>query len=410
MSRHVAHTFTAKHGDHDRSAGSRTFWIVVAAILVISVAVTLLFALKLQREREVWEMNPPRFIMPLDHPAELAVAGDVDGALADIEQRMDVLRGIVEDSDVSFGKLGLYRDWDDPETMITVIDIEMLLVFDCLIRSQFLPATANAQSCNWASRNIFDYRMERGLYDFTRAFVLDAKGRDAAFVTALYLESGTAIADVITGWGVYYDDPERRELAARVLDFARARAARLAIIEDDLNATLWPANTYNPWCLARRDEICPGGVATYRAIAAYLDGDDRAAIDHALAALEGAQPWVYQSPYEHPLLWLLAASRRSGIGIDREPLRPLIDAALSHWPIDARLALAVMIDEDDGSADNDEPAWSLCTTPGCLYFATSSLADAGDTERASAMIDTGRELCEDVRSIPCAALRDATQP
>ena len=38
---------------------SRNFWIIVAAILVISVGVTLLFALKLQREREVWEMNPP---------------------------------------------------------------------------------------------------------------------------------------------------------------------------------------------------------------------------------------------------------------------------------------------------------------------------------------------------------------
>ncbi len=408
MSRHVAHTFTAKHGDHDRTARSRSFWIIVTLIVLVSVGVTLLFALKLQREREVWEMNPPGFIMPLDRPAELAVAGDVEGALAEIEQRMDVLRGIVEDSDESFRRLGLYRDWDDPQTVITLIDIEMLLVFDCLIRSQFLPATADALPCDWAGRNIFDYRMERGLYDITRAFVLDAKGRDPAFVAALYLESGTTIANVITGWGVYYDDPERRELAARLLDFARARAARLAIIGAGLDEALWPANTFNPWCLARHDEICPGGVATYRAIAAYLDGDDQNAIDNALAALEGAQPWVYQSPYEHPLLWLLAASRRSGIEVDRGLLRPLIDAALSHWPIDARLALAVFVEEDDASAQEGESAWSTCTTPGCHYFVAAYLAAAGEEERASAMRTAGRELCLGVRSIPCAALGDST--
>ena len=135
------------------------------------------------------------------------------------------------------------------------------------------------------------------------------------------------------------------------------------------------------------------------------------AIDHALAALEGAQPWVYQSPYEHPLLWLLAASRRSGIAIDHEPLQPLIDAALSHWPIDARLALAVMIDEDDDTpTDEDEPAWSICTTPGCLYFAASYLADAGNTERAAAMLTAGREMCLGNRSIPCAALRTFDDP
>ena len=396
-----------RHGDHDRVAKPRYFWIVIAAIVVITVGITLLFALKLQREHEVWEMNPPRFIVPLDHTAEKAVAGDVDGALADIEQRLNLLRGIVEDSDVSFRRLGLYRDWDLPDTVITVIDIEMLLVLDCLIRKAFMPAAADALFCDWAGRNVFDYRMERGLHNFTRAFLLEAKGRDPAFIAALYRDSGSTIAEVVTGWGIYDDDPARREIAARVLDFARARTARLIIIADGPDGELRDINTANPWCSSQRDEVCSGGVATYHAITAYLQDDDPAAINGAQQALKGAQPWVYPSPYEHPLLWLLAASRRSGIDVDREPLQLLIDAALSHWPIDARLALAVMIDGDSAPADDDEPAWSTCTTPGCLFFLTEYFTTIGDTARAETMRAEGLALCEDMQSIPCMALRRA---
>ncbi|MEM7119746.1 MAG: hypothetical protein AAF563_00635 [Pseudomonadota bacterium] len=405
MNRHVAHTFTAEHGDHDRTARSRSFWIVVTLILLVSMGVLALFALKLQSEYEVWKMDPSRFIVPLDRPADLAVAGNTVKALDMIEGHLDDIRDIVEGEGASYTQLGLHLDWEKPDTVITVVNAELLLILLCVVQFQDDMADPWSEGCQYAGRNAFGYRTDEGFHVLARAFFQEAEGRYPAEVARMYAEAGRILARGVAAAGTSEDDLARREVAARLLDFADARVMRMSLLWDGLNRQAWTVHTFNPYCMADRAGPCPGGVATYRAIAAYLAGDDQAAIDHALVALEGAQPWVYQSPYEHPLLWLLAASRRSGIEVDREPFRHLIDAALSHWPIDARLALAVLIEEDDASADEDETAWSTCTTPGCHYFVAAYLAAAGNAEQTSAMMTAGRELCLGVRSIPCAALR-----
>ena len=351
-------------------------------------------------------MDPMRFIIPLDRPAELAVAGDTAIAVEALKKHLSEIRDAVDSEDGGHARPGLYVDSDNPDTVITIVNVELMLILLCVIQFQDDLADPWEEGCQYAGRNSFGYRTDAGFHMLARAFFQEAEGRYPAEVARMYSEAGRVLAAGVVVSDSDNEHPMRREVAARLRDFTGARALRMSLLWDGLDDRAWIASTFNPYCLPERGEVCPGGIATYRAITAYLSGDDQAAVDHALAALEGAQPWVYQSPYEHPLLWLLAASLRSGINVDREPLQHLIDAALSHWPVDARLALAVMIDDNGEAAGDDEPSWSVCTTPGCHYFAAAHLTAAGEWERAAAMIATGRDLCLGVRSITCAALRE----
>ena len=181
------------------------------------------------------------------------------------------------------------------------------------------------------------------------------------------------------------------------------RAARLFLMEGDLDQPLLPENVGNNWCSDDLEEVCPGAMSTYRAIKLYLNGHNRDARTTALVALAGSQPWVYRSPYEHPLLWILAASRHAGDD-DNGDLQPLIDAGLIEWPDDARLTLEVMTGAIDAAGTND-PMWAACSTPGCRFFVTEYFDAAGNTAMADVMALAGLDLCDGVRSIPCTALR-----
>ena len=196
-------------------------------------------------------------------------AREVSRALTNIDQRLGQLRSIVGGDDASFAGLDQYLDWDEPDTVITAINVEMHFILECLITSELSPASADAENCDESGRNTFDGRIDGGIHGLARAFLLEAQGTDPIEVAELYAASGRATAQGIAGWG---SDRERREVAARVRDFASARAARLSIIWGGMDDMLWTVNTFNASCASGRDEVCPGGVETYRAIDFYLKG------------------------------------------------------------------------------------------------------------------------------------------
>ncbi len=94
----------------------------------------------------------------------------------------------------------------------------------------------------------------------------------------------------------------------------------------------------------------------------------------------------------------------NGDSVDRESLRPLIDAALSYWPNDARLALLAFIDPDDSYEVGDD-LLAVCSSAGCRYFLAQYFYGTDDVSAGDAMTTAGLELCDGVRSILCTALR-----
>ena len=92
-------------------------------------------------------------------------------------------------------------------------------------------------------------------------------------------------------------------------------------------------------------------------------------------------------------------------------MRPLIDAALSHWPNDARLALLAFVDPDDSyeiaddSYEIADDLLAVCSSAGCRYFLAQFFYGTDDVSAGDAMTAAGLDLCEGARSIPCTALR-----
>ena len=356
-------------------------------------------------ETDLVVLSPTHDLMPLDHPAALRGENDISDALADVRRRLHRLRGIVEAAGGSFEHLSGYRNWEQADTVILAINADILHAFECLAETEFGRVIAGTAPCDGAGSGAFDEPIERGLQGLARAFLLETRSRRPNEAADLFIQSGERAATGIAGEDTGSSDPVRRQVAARLLDFANARALRLGIAWDDLHEPLAPVDTHNPWCLAERDEICPGGVQTYLSIDAYLQGDDNRAVAAGLAALQGAQPWVSDSAYEHPLLWVLAAIRRLGDDVEMpDDLAAVIEAARDTWPSDALVALELFaLTKPPFDPGDDLPM--VCVTAGCRYFVAQYHYAAGDTAAGDAEVDAGLDLCGAVRSISCTALR-----
>jgi hypothetical protein len=230
--------------------------------------------------------------------------------------------------------------------------------------------------------------------------MMEAGGTDPEATARMYLNSGVLLANAIDGDNRARSFEQER-LAAQVNDFARARAMRLLIVMDTPSALSGVITGTSYWCWRVDDEACSGSLSTYDAIRHYLDGSYHEAVAAGLNALSRRQPWTYDSLYEHPLLWTLAAARRRGDADTADELRDLIDVALASWPEDARAALHALVEPED-TPDED-----ACTTAGCHYFMAETYDIARNGEGRDEMIAAGLELCDSVYSMPCTALRAA---
>ncbi|MEM7119745.1 MAG: hypothetical protein AAF563_00630 [Pseudomonadota bacterium] len=356
-------------------------------------------------ETDLVVLSPTHDLLPLDHPAALRGDDDITGALADVRRRIHRLRGIVEAAGGSFENLGGYRDWEQADTVILAINADILLAFECLAETEFGRVIAGTALCDGTGGGAFDEPIEQGLQGLARAFLLETRSRRPNEAADFFIESGERAAAGIVGEDAGSSDPERRQVAARLLDFANARAVRLGIVWNDHSRPTAPVDVHNPWCLAERNEVCPGGVQTYRSIDAYLQGDDNRAVAAGMTALQGAQPWVSDSAFEHPLLWVLAATRRLGGDVEMpDDLAGVIDAARDTWPSDALVALELFaLTKPPFDPGDDLPM--VCVTAGCRYFVAQYHYAAGDTAAGDAAVEAGLDLCRAVRSIPCTALR-----
>jgi hypothetical protein len=232
--------------------------------------------------------------------------------------------------------------------------------------------------------------------------MMEADGVDPDETADIYIKAGQQMTDALVGGA--YDDTNLRKLAALIDYFTKARASRVLFAAGNRDGLAQKVGSNSYWCRETEGEVCPGSLSTYSAIKLYLDRHYVEAGTTALSALERPQPWTTASPYEHPLLWLLAASARRGDADEVEAHGALIDSALAAWPEDARVALLLLV-EPDRRTDADTLA--ACTSAGCRYFLAQAHLIAGDREAGNGAIAEGLALCEDIRSIPCAALHSA---
>ena len=370
--------------------------------MLISAGVAVLVALKLMREPATWDMDPTRVIVPLDRPAQYAVAGETNRAILDVDYRFTDTMYRAGKAGLDVSELPHVSDMEERSQFITVINLGTMVYLNCLVRRDL----SGAGECRDFKANADPARLGAGLDGLARAYLMEAEGGDPQETARLYIDAGRDIAVAIAGGAGTHTVSERREAAALVIEFTKARAKRILLIakEDDEDDRLLRAGSV--WCGQDDDAPCPGSMSTYGAIKLYLDGHYLEASTTALSAIERRQLWTYRSPYEHPLLWILASSLRHNGEDAAGDFAELIDAALIAWPDDARTALLAYVDPEGLFQAGDDPTVT-CTSPGCRYFLAQYHYGSGDSDTGDAMTEVGLELCDSVRSIPCTALRTA---
>ncbi len=376
---------------------------VLVLIVLLIAGVAGLLTIKLSQEPVTWDMDPTRMIVPLDRPAVYAAAGEDFRAVFDFNYVSSATEREIRLGNYDLADPGLMGVDLDPSAVILLLNTATIYFYSCYLDASISDIAANSTECDAELDFENSSAFLTGARDLAKAMWLEANAWNRDAVATLYKDAGAQIGGALAGGISTYDDENRRKVAALARDFTFARMARLRLLNGDIDTPLIDGNSFNRWCGPEFDETCPGGLSTYRAIKLYLAGHHRDARTTALVALKGRQPWVYRSPYEHPLLWNLAASRHVGDDDDSD-VQPLIDAALIEWPNDARVTLEVMIGDVD-AAGPDDPMWTACTTPGCRFFLAEFFDAAGNAAMADAMALSGLALCDGVRSVLCTALR-----
>ncbi len=378
---------------------------VLVLIVLLLAGIAGLLYIKFSQETVTWAMDPARMIVPVDQMAELSMAGDLNSAYFKLGFRANEIERGYDEADVDpDGLTDIWVDFD-PAAVTLLINSLTLYFSYCFIDQDPSDVAYDRIACDDEGDGEDPSAFSVGARHLAKAMWLEAEGWNSNAVATLYKNAGSKIGGLLAGGISTYNDEDRRKVAALVRDFTFARVARLQLLDGDLDAPFIDGSSSNRWCSDEFDEVCPGGLSTYIAIKLYLNGNRRDARTAALVALEGSQPWVYRSPYEHPLLWILAASRHMGIDDDTSDLQPLIDDALIAWPEDARTALLAYVDPDalhDSGALPDG-----CDTPGCRFFLAQRHIAHGDTAAGEAAHEAGLDLCRAIRSIPCTALRHA---
>lgn len=381
---------------------------VLVLIVLLLAGIAGLLYIKLTRDVVTWDnvvtwdMDPARVIVPVDRPAQLSAAGDLNSAYFELEFRANEIERGYDEAGVDPNELtGIWVNFD--AAAVTLLINSLTLYFStCFVDEDPSDIAYDRIACDDEGDEADPTPIWLGARDLAKAMWLEANGWNSDTVATLYTQGGSRIGSVLAGGAITHDDPGRRQVAALAKDFASARVLRLLLMTDGPDAEPPSFDAVNQWCRSDRDEICPGALSTYRAIKLYLTGHHGDARTTALAALKGRQPWVYRSPYEHPLLWILAASRYVDED-DTGDLQPLIDAALTEWPEDAQTALLAYVDPEAHDGTSALP--DACDTPGCRFFLAQFYETNGDMAAAEVANDAGLDLCRTVRSIPCTALR-----